>query len=109
MIYHITYIQDWNRALSEGFFTHESLQSEGFIHFSTAEQLERTAHRFYKNQQDLILLHVDDSKLKAELKYEPADNDMFPHLFGELNLDAVVKTEVLTWKDDQLVRGQESS
>jgi uncharacterized protein (DUF952 family) len=37
-----------------------------------------------------VLLELDDAKLKAELRWESADNDLFPHLYGPLNLDAIV-------------------
>ena len=50
--------------------------------------------RYYKNATGLLLLHVDENKLAAELKYElsPSVNELFPHLYGRLNLDAVVET-----------------
>jgi uncharacterized protein (DUF952 family) len=41
----------------------------------------------------MFLLNVDESKLHAELKYEAADGELFPHLYGPLNLDAIVKVD----------------
>ena len=51
----------------------------------------------YKDKPDLLLMHLDESKLTAELKYElaPSINELFPHVFGSINLDAVVKVEKL--------------
>jgi uncharacterized protein (DUF952 family) len=52
---------------------------------------------YYQNQSDLIKLHIDENKLTAPLKYElaPSVNEEFPHIYGKLNLDAVVNTEAL--------------
>lgn len=92
MIYHVTQKNDWQQALDNGYYEASSLSSEGFIHLSRKEQIEGVLYRYYKNKKDLLLLHVDESKLTAPLKYElaPSVNETFPHLYGRLNLDAVV-------------------
>jgi uncharacterized protein (DUF952 family) len=98
MILHITSKQDWSAAQAKGEYTAPSLVSEGFIHFSTDKQAVNVANAFYKGRTDLVLLVVDESKLTAGLKWEapagpPAENisqaDLFPHLYGPLNLNAV--------------------
>lgn len=93
MIYHITQKIDWERALKIGFYEVDSLASEGFIHLSRQEQIAGVLERYYQKQKDLVLLHVDEDKLSAPLKYElaPSVNETFPHLYGRLNMDAVVK------------------
>ena len=94
MIYHVTTKQQWNDALLKGYFDEPSLAIEGFIHNSTQEQVSGVLERYYKGQNNLILLHIDEAKLEAELKYElsASVNELFPHVFGNINLDAVVKT-----------------
>jgi uncharacterized protein (DUF952 family) len=73
----------------------------GFIHFSTRQQVVGTANVFYAGQCGLVLLVVDPSKLRQELRWEspahphpqpdsPTNSQLFPHLYGPLNLDAVV-------------------
>jgi len=91
MIYHVVSKTDWEQAMQQGFYEPASITSEGFIHLSNKEQVGAVLQRYYQNQQDLLLLHVDESKLLAELKYEtaPSVNEQFPHLFGRLNLDAI--------------------
>ena len=80
----------------------ESFARQGFIHFSQRHQIVNVANAFYRGQQNLALLVVEPSRLKAELKYEApahpsaADSaspagDLFPHLYGPLNLDAIVE------------------
>ena len=85
-------------AVARGSYAPSSLRDEGFIHCSTIAQVIDTANRFYRGQDDLILLFIDESRLKAELKYEAPTKDrgessgeLFPHLYGELNVDAVVR------------------
>ena len=94
MIYHITTKQQWKIAQEKGFFDEPSLQNEGFIHNSTEAQVIGVLERYYKGKADLLLMHIDETKLEAELKYElaPSVNEFFPHVFGNINLDAVVKT-----------------
>lgn len=94
MIYHVIKASDWKAALAQGFYEAPSLATEGFIHTSKQGQIKGVLERYYQNQTDLLLLHIDESKLKAPLKYELAlsVNEEFPHIFGRLNLDAVIKT-----------------
>ena len=97
MIYHVTSNTDWQKALQQGFYEHPSLAAEGFIHTSKEEQVKSVLERYYQNQQDLLLLHIDETKLTAALKYElaPSVNEEFPHIYGALNLDAVVATTII--------------
>ena len=99
MIYHVVQKSKWDAALLQGFYEADSLASEGFIHLSTKEQVAAVLQRYYQGQNNLLLLHVDESKLTAELKYDwaPSVNEMFPHLFGRLNIDAV--TEITSIKN----------
>ncbi len=97
MIYHVTDNKSWQKAIEKGFFEVPSLHTEGFIHTSKAEQVKGVLERYYAGKTDLLLLHIEETKLRAPLKYElaPSVGEMFPHIFGPLNIDAVVKTEVL--------------
>jgi len=93
MIYHVVSRNKWEAALKQGFYEADSLKEEGFIHLSKQDQVKGVLQRYYRDQKDLLLLHIDETKLTAELKYEiaPSVNELFPHLFGRLNLDAVTE------------------
>jgi uncharacterized protein (DUF952 family) len=95
MIYHVTTQAAWQQALQQGFYEAPSLIDEGFIHLSTEAQVAGVLERYYQGQTNLLLLHIDESKLLAELKYElaPSVNELFPHVYGNINLDAVVEAE----------------
>lgn len=97
MIYHVVTLADWQKALQQGFYEAASLATEGFIHTSKEEQVKGVLQRYYKDQTGLLLLHIDESKLTAPLKYElaPSVNEEFPHIYGQLNLDAVVQLILL--------------
>jgi uncharacterized protein (DUF952 family) len=91
LIFHITQDSAWQAARQAGVYSADSLGSEGFIHLSTREQILWVAERFYKGQAGLVLLAVDPARLAAELRYEESEpGQRFPHLYGPLNLDAVV-------------------
>lgn len=92
-ILHIVHKTDWEHAREAGVYTAESLTQEGFIHCSTAQQIGNTANRFYSGRRGLLLLHIDVEQLTSELRWEAADGEEFPHIYGPLNLDAVVKVE----------------
>jgi len=97
MIYHVTTKSEWVKAMSIGKYEAPSLHSEGFIHLSKQDQVSGVLERYYKGVTDLVLLHVDETLLSAELKYElsPSVNQEFPHLFGALNIEAVVNVVLL--------------
>ena len=99
-LFHILPADDWHQAKTEGSYGPASLEREGFIHLSTARQLVKTATRFYRGQRGLLVLRIREESLLAKLVFEPADGDEFPHLYGKLNLDAVVDSVAFPPKPD---------
>jgi len=100
MILHITTRNDWEKAVAAGVYTTDSLITEGFIHCSTLKQTADTANLFFKGQHGLILLCIDEDKLIPECKYEnptatglhnPEIDNLFPHIYGPINLSAVMQ------------------
>ena len=88
-ILHICPAENWNAAFKNGLYQAASLATEGFIHCSKTEQILGVANRYYPGTRGLVLLWIDPEKLAAELRYEPSDEDIYPHLYGSLNLEAV--------------------
>ena len=90
-ILHITQRQAWATAKNLGSYRSNTLDSEGFIHCSTIVQVLGSANRFFKDQTDLVILKIDVDRVTPEIRYEGADsNNLFPHIYGELNIDAVI-------------------
>ena len=91
MILHICSRSAWDEAQSRGDYRAASLDTEGFIHCSTPEQVVGTANLLFQGQKGLVLLVINSEKVSAPIKYEDAGNDQFfPHVYGPINLDAVV-------------------
>lgn len=98
-IFHITSRNAWIEATRSGSYAPESLESEGFIHCSTAEQILPVARQFYRGQTGLVLLVIDTRQLAAQVKWERppgpdglAEGGPFPHVYGRVELGAVVRT-----------------
>ncbi len=93
MIYHITSRTSWLAAKKSGAYTADSLAAQGFIHCSKADQVVRVADTWYTAQRGLVLLEIDDTRLKSEVRWEPGTDkpdELFPHIYGPLNVEAVV-------------------
>ena len=92
-IFHITTSSAWDEACATGAYEPPSLEQEGFIHFSSADQVAGVANRAFRGQRDLVLLCVTSERLAAVVRHEHAEDagEAFPHLYGPLNLDAVAE------------------
>ena len=101
-IYHIAAAADWERARRDGQYTTSTrgrtLAQEGFIHASTAAQVPLVADAFYHDAGDLVLLVIDTERVGSEIRYErvPGQADPYPHIYGPLNVDAVIETRPFT-------------
>jgi uncharacterized protein (DUF952 family) len=101
MIFHLTDPERWEQSLAAGEHTGSSrgveLADEGFIHCSTQAQWPATVERFYADVDALVLLHIDETLLDAPLVTEQLGgaHEPFPHVYGPINLDAIVEVERL--------------
>jgi uncharacterized protein (DUF952 family) len=76
-------------------------QADGFIHFSTAAQVRDTAAKHFTGRRDLLLVTVEAERLGDALKWEPSrGGDLFPHLYGKLQLADVLRVDALPLRDD---------
>lgn len=93
IIYHVTTPSYFKSFENEDFFYPKGLKDEGFIHCSYKRQLPRIFKKYYGNEKDIVLLKLDSNKIKAELKIElaPSVGEGFPHIYGEINMDAVIE------------------
>jgi uncharacterized protein (DUF952 family) len=107
LILHATSRDRWDASRQTGVHLDPSLDTDGFIHCSTATQVVRVANFLFRGQHGLVLLVIDPSRLKAGLKWEPpvhpghekdapVSDDLFPHIYGPINTDAV--TDVVSFE-----------
>jgi uncharacterized protein (DUF952 family) len=99
---HIAPASSWEAAKAVGSYEFSTLLSQGFIHLSRPEQVHLPANALYSETSGLLLLWIDPSRLASEIRDEPPAPGApitFPHLYGPLNLDAVVaETPLPPWK-----------
>jgi uncharacterized protein (DUF952 family) len=90
-IYKIVTQSEWREAEKQGLFKGAPVDlADGFIHFSTAEQVAETTAKHFAGKNDLLLVSVDAAALGADLKYEVSRGGaLFPHLHAPLPLEAV--------------------
>lgn len=95
IIYHVTTSGEWNDAKKKGYYEHPSLKNEGFIHCSHEHQLAGVLERYFAGKTDLVKLVIDTDKLTSKFVFDwsPSLADTFPHVYGPVNVDAVIKTE----------------
>ena len=101
-IYKICPASAWREAERQGVYRGSVDDSrDGFIHFSTASQVPETLRKHYFGQRALFLVEVDDEALGAGLRWERSRNEeLFPHLYGELDLGAVISVTNLNMRSD---------
>jgi len=95
VIYHVTTEAEWENALQNGAYTTPSLPAEGFIHCSADDaQVAGVLQRYFAGKTKLLKLVIDTDKLKSRYIYEwsPSTADTFPHVYGPINLEAVIDT-----------------
>ncbi len=93
IIYKLLPDELWKAALAAGIFRGSPLDlSDGYIHLSTSEQVRETARRHFFDVASLLLVEVETERLGSSLRWEPSrGGDLFPHLYGPLELSSVVR------------------
>jgi len=97
LIYHICPQSAWDDAKSLGHYAGSADdRRDGFIHFSAEAQLRQSAAKHHGGKSGLVLLTVDPARLGAALRWEESRGGaLFPHLYGTLAADAVVRADEL--------------
>lgn len=91
MIYHMLSASDWQNQDQNEPYVCESLQTDGFIHCTQEmDRLIWVANHFYQRESgDFVILYIDEALVLAEIKWEEADDHVFPHIYGPINCDAI--------------------
>jgi uncharacterized protein (DUF952 family) len=99
VLVHLCGADEWSRARSRGAIRPEAPSgsdvADRFIHLSTPEQVHLPANRLYRGRGDLVLLHIDPTRLESPVRWEPGvatdpQSMLFPHLYGPLPVRAVI-------------------
>jgi uncharacterized protein (DUF952 family) len=94
-IFHIAVARVWAAATTT--YRPAEFDEDGFIHCSTASQVMKVARRRYRGRADLVLLRIDPELVEPEIRLENLEggDELFPHIYGELDLSAVTGLEPL--------------
>ena len=97
IIYHVTTAEAAKAAREKGFYESASLKAEGFIHCSEEHQVAGVLERYFTGQNDLVKLIIDTTKLTSRYvqEWSPSTEDTFPHIYGPINMDAVIDVVAL--------------
>ena len=91
IIFHVTTLAQWEQAQHDGEYRSPGFEQEQFLHCCTPGQLEGVLHRYFTPPPEgLILLLIDEARVLPEIRYE-GDTGPFPHIYGPLNLEAVLE------------------
>lgn len=92
VILHIAKREQWERGKAAGVYGGDTLNSQGFIHCSTSQQVIKVVNALFRAQKELVLLCIESDKVRAEIRYEGCEGgERYPHIYGPLNIDAVIK------------------
>ena len=99
LIYKIIDANLWEAAQSQLAFKGAGIDlKDGYIHLSTADQMHETARLHFAGQENLVLVAVDTQSLANKLKWEASrGGQVFPHIYGVLEISAVVWAKPLPW------------
>lgn len=93
LIYHIVLPDAW-AAFDCDLYRAASLETEGFIHCSFADQLDGVIARYYGGADRVVVLEIESDRLMSRTIKEPSTNsEIYPHIYGPINRDAIVRVE----------------
>jgi uncharacterized protein (DUF952 family) len=104
MIFHLCLPQDWEKSQVRGEYRPDSLAQEGFIHCSKSDQIIEVANRYYTGVPVMVELTIDPEKLSSEIRWEISAQVFYPHVYGPINLEAVVKVSEIRPEPDGVYR-----
>jgi len=95
-IYHVLKKTDWVENIPAPYAA-DSLESQGFIHCCTEEQIPHVIKHWFKGEYDLVILEIDPQLLRSKVVYENLEGgkELFPHIYGPINREAIIKTQAL--------------
>lgn len=100
IIFHLAEPKEWIEQQNTGIYFPAAYEKEGFIHCCKSYQIKGVIERYYMNKEELVLLQIDKSLLKSKVIEEKAsNNEFYPHIYGPINLNAVVGINMVNPKE----------
>lgn len=96
LVYHIVLPEVW-ASFDTQLYRAASLETEGFIHCSFANQLDAVIKRYYSDAKRIVVLEIDTDRLMSRVLNEPSTgNEIYPHIYGPINRDAIMSAKTRT-------------
>ena len=90
MIFHFVEKDVYESSIANGYYENPTLKTRGFIHSVTFENINIIAKRYLDLEKEVVILVIDADKLMAEIKYEESKGVFYPHIYGKINVDAII-------------------
>lgn len=94
-VYHFVLPKEWKKYEDQTFYNPPSLETEGFIHCCLDKQFKHVLGNYFKTAKEVYVLKIHVPSLKVEMYIEPVENQFFPHIYGEIDGDAIEEIIVL--------------
>ena len=96
-LYFLITKEDWESSKLTSEYRARSLDDQGFTHCSEDEaQVLRVANRLFMGRRDMLVLELDADRLISPVKRDPSrSGEIYPHIYGPLNIDSVVRVRCL--------------
>jgi uncharacterized protein (DUF952 family) len=95
IIYHIATKAEWFKNLQLPYYTHHSLEKEGFIHCCYDNQIDFIIDHYFKHEKEVFIIGLKTSMLDVLVKEEASSNGQsFPHIYGTINRSAIDNWEI---------------
>ncbi len=106
LVYKVLSQSEWSEAERDGFFRGSEVdRRDGFIHLSSAQQLEKTVSLWFADRDDLMLAAIEEEHLADALKWEPSRGGaMFPHYYGSLPIEHLAWAKPFSSRDTNSFR-----
>lgn len=87
VILHVTKREQWEQGKLAGVYSDDTLDSQGFIHWSTPRQVIKVANALFRAQKELVLLCIESDKVRAEIRYEGCEGgERYPHIYAVIKV-----------------------
>ena len=95
VVYHLTNEMEWSAQEERDYYSHSTLEREGYIHCSTKESLEETYEKYFKDEDYPVLITIDPLLLDSQMKLEYVEKRkmLFPHIYGAIRKEAIVSVQ----------------
>ncbi len=101
MIFHISTIEEFEKAKLNGIYEPSSLQTDGFIHCASPDQVKSILDRYFQDLPQVVIFEVDQSKITCPIVYENSHGraTMYPHIYGAIPFAAIVNSRQINPAD----------